>query len=189
MNPVTSQPGVNHCFKFPSPPAPFRTDNVSFDYGSDCCLRATACGCFFGGIGGAVGSLLEVAATGTMASAHLPLGLCCAFGFSCFWRHLDSQLLEKKYQLDHAYLQDLQKYNVQLRERIIMLLTGSSLTNSTGKTEDCQQQEIADKVADISQAVSSRREPERLSENSARSEDCEKLGIINSASEENSWAI
>ena len=158
MNPVTSQPGVNHCFKLPSPPTPPRTDNASFDYGSDCCLRATACGGLFGMIGAGVGSLLEVAATGTVASAHLPLGLCCAFGFSCYWRHLDNQSLEKKCQLDHAYLQDLQKYNVQLRERVIMLLTDSNLTNSTGTAEDPQQQAIADKVTDISQVESSRRE-------------------------------
>ena len=91
MNPVPSQPEVNHRFMFPSPPTPPRTDNVSSDYGSGCCLSASAYGGFFGMIGGGVGSLLEVAASGTVASTHLPLGLCCAFGFGCFWRNLDNQ--------------------------------------------------------------------------------------------------
>lgn len=189
MNPVTSQPGVNHCFMLPSPPTPSRTDNVSLDYDIRCCLCATGCGFFFGGIGLGVGSLLEVAATGTLASAHLPCGLCFAFGFSCFWRQLDRQLLEKKHQLDHAYLQDLQKYNVQLNERIITLLTGSSLINSTGKAEDCQQQEIAADVTYISQEVNSGRKPEGLSENSACSEGCEKLPVISYDYEKNNWAI
>lgn len=189
MNPVTSQPGVNHYFMFPSPPTPPRTDNVSFDFGLACCLRASYKGGLFGVVGGGVGSLLEVAASGTLASSHLPLGLCCAFGFGRFWQDLDNQLIEKKLQLDYAYLQDLQKYNVQLRDRIIMLLTGSSLINSTGNEEDRKQQEMSGKVTDISQAVSSRREPGRLLVNSARSEDCENLRIINSASGENSCAI
>lgn len=156
MNPVTSQPGVNHCYMLPVPPTPPRTDNASFDFGAACCVRASGCGSFFGMIGLGVGSLLEVAATGTVASAHLPLGLCCAFGFSCFLRNLDNQSLEKKCQLDDAYLQDLQKYNVQLRKRFIMLLTESSLTNLTGTAEDRQQQEIA--ATDILQAVVSKSE-------------------------------
>ena len=156
MNPVISQPGVNHCFKFPSPPTPPRTDDASFDYGLDCCLRATTCGSLFGAVGAGVGSLLETAVTGTVASVHLPLSLCCAFGFSCFWRNLDNQSLEKKCQLDYAYLQELQTYNVQLRERVVMLLTESR--HSTGKAEDRQQQKVANKISDILTAVSSKRE-------------------------------
>ncbi len=151
MNPVTSQPVANQCFRLPSPPTPPRTDNVSLEYGPACCLSATSYGVFFGVVGGGVGSLLEVAAAGALAPGYLPLSLCCAFGFSCFCRDLNNQLLGKKCQIDHAYLQELQTYNVQLRERVVMLLAESS--HSAGTAEDRQQEQIADKVTDISQAV------------------------------------
>ena len=151
MKPVTSQPGVDHRFMFPSPPTPPQRDNASFDYGPGSCLDALTDGGFYGMIGAGVGSLLEVAATGAVASAHLPLGLCCAFGFSCFSQSLNNHSLEKKRQLDHAYLQDLQTYNVQLRERVVMLLAESS--HLTATAEDRQQVQIADKLTDTSQAA------------------------------------
>lgn len=143
MNPVTSQPGVNQCFKLPSPPTPPQTGKVSC-YGPASCLDAAGYGGFFGLVGGGLGSLLEVA--GSFAPGYLPLSLCCAFGFSCFCRQLDNLSLEKKCQIDHAYLQDLQTYNVQLRERVVMLLAESS--HSTGTAEDRQQEQIADKLTD-----------------------------------------
>ena len=151
MNPVTTQPGVNHCFKLPSPPTPPRTDKVSFDYGADCCLRASSRAGFFCLVGGGVGSLLEVAATGALASGYLPASLSWAFGFNAFCRHLDKQSLKQKCQIDHAYLQELHTYNVQLRERVVMLLAESS--HSTGTAEDRQQEQIADKLTDTSRAA------------------------------------
>lgn len=150
MNPVTSQPGVNQCFKLPSPPTPPRTDNVTYDYGPACCLSATSNGGFFGMFGGSVGMFLEAAAGGAFAPGYLPLSLCCAFGFSCLCRDLDNQLMEKKCQINQAHLQELQTYNVQLRERVVMLLAESS--HSTGTAEDRQQEQIADKLTDTQAA-------------------------------------
>ena len=121
MSPVTRQPEENPFFSLPNPPTPSRTEEVCCDCGSECCFSVcvdSMCGC---GIGGAAGILLEIASVGTIASTDFPLGLCCAFGFTCCWVNLMAQVIKKRRRLDHAYHQDLLTYNKQLHDRVIML--------------------------------------------------------------------
>ena len=121
MNPVTRQPEGNPFFRLPNPPVPPKTEEVSCDWGADCCASASVdsmCGCALGGV---AGMCLEYASAGTIASTHFPLGLCCAFGFTCCWQNLSAQVIKKRRQLDHAHHQNLLQYNTQLQKRIIML--------------------------------------------------------------------
>ena len=121
MSPVTRQPEGNPFSRLPNPPIPPKTEDVSCDWGLHCCASV----CLDSGLGCALGSgaglYLEYAGAGTIASTHLPLGLCCAFGFTCCWQNLSTQTINKRRQLDHAHHQNLLQYNTRLQKRIIML--------------------------------------------------------------------
>lgn len=121
MRPVTRQPEENAFFRLPEPPTPPKTEGVSCDWGLTCCTSACVDGMFGCALGSGVGICLECCSAGTIASTHFPLGLCCAFGFTCCLQNLSAQAITKRQQLDHDHHQNLLRYNTQLRERFVML--------------------------------------------------------------------
>ena len=130
MNPVTRQPEGNPFFRLPNPPIPPKTEDVCCDWGAYCCASACVDSFLGGALGGGAGLYLEYASAGAIASPHLPLGLCCAFGFTCCWQNLSTQRFNKRRQLDHAHHQNLLQYNTQLQKRIIMLSRQSEQSDS-----------------------------------------------------------
>ena len=121
MSPVTRQPEDNPYLRLPNPPKPPRTEEVICDFGAGCCASACLDSMLGCGVGGIAGICLEYATTGTLASSHFALGLCCAFGFTCCCQNFSAQVIKKRRQLDYAHHQNLLNYNTQLHKRVIML--------------------------------------------------------------------